>query len=244
MAANPHAKTVLSPIFRLSYPTLITPEQFKDPVTKQAKGDPIYNMEMIYDPVDLETFKVENPESGGWDEIDLRKLGARLAKARWGADFNPAEAVRHGGLGWPFKNGDERAEQKGDKADHLKGKILVRAKALTKINEKPVEGPRLYYVEDGNFQQIVRGSDAAREMATAMFYGGAYCTAELSIVASDFGAKKYITIYINGVVFEQHGERFGTGSLMEKFRGTRGGQTDYDPTAGMSGNDLDSEVPY
>ena len=239
------SRTILTPTFRLSYPTLVVPEKFKDPETGQEKGDPVYNMEMIFDPEDLTKFQVENTDTGEWDLIDVRALGAQLAKQKWHTEeepFNPAEAVKHGGLGWPFKNGDERAKKKGGNADHLKGKTLVRAKALSEINGKP-NAPRLYYTEDGDLKQIVRGSDAAKEQAAAMFYGGAMCSAELSIVASEFATKKYITIYINGVVFDAHGERLGSGSALERFRGVRGGQSNYDPTEGM-GTSLEDEIPF
>jgi hypothetical protein len=237
----------MTPTFRLSYPTLVVPEKFKDPQTGQEKGEPVYNMEMIFDAEQLAAFNAENTDTGEWDLVDVRKVGVMLAKQKWStaeAPFNPAEAVKHGGLGWPFKSGDERAAEKGGKADHLKGKMLVRAKALSQINGKP-NSPRLYYAdpEGGPDKQIVRGSETAKEQAAAMFYGGAYCAAELSVVASEFANKKYITIYINSVVFLEHGERLGSGSAMERFRGTRGGQSDYDPTEGMGG-ELEDEIPF
>lgn len=241
MSKNP-SRTVISPKFRLSYPTLVTPERFTDPETRTEKGDPVYNMEMIFLPDDLDKFRVENTDTGDFDTMDVRKLAVQLAKEKWGSDFKVKEAVQHGGLGWPFKDGDERAEKKGDKADHLRGKVLVRAKALSEINGKP-NAPRLYYMADGKLKQIVRGTDAARQHAESLFYGGAYCTAELSVVASEFASKKYITVYINGVVFEEHGERLGGGSALERFRGVRGGESDYDPTSGMS-DDIDDEIPF
>ncbi len=58
--------------------------------------------------------------------------------------------------------------------------------------------------------------------------------AELSAVAGDAGGNKYVTLYMNSIIFIRHDTKFGGGnSLMDRFEGVKGGASDYDPTTGM-----------
>lgn len=242
MASSNPSITVVSPNFILSYPKLVIPEPFVDQKTKQKKGEPVYAMEMIFDADDLDNFQVENRETGKFDLENIQRVCVRVAREKWGDDFDVKGAVKHGGLSWPIQDGTARADEKGEKGEHYRGKKIIRGKALALINGRP-NSPNLYYEEDG-LKQIVRGTDAATQRAHQLFYGGAICSAELNVVAGDAGGNKYITLYINGVIFEKAGERLGNGqSALEKLRGVKGGQTDYDPTAGMD-DDLDDEIPF
>ena len=62
-------------------------------------------------------------------------------------------------------------------------------------------------------------------------------------MAGTTGDNKYVTFYVNSVVFKKDGERLGGGSHMERLLGVKGGETTYDPTEGMKSN-LDDEIPF
>lgn len=237
---NP-SRVLISPTFRMSYPTLLAPERFKDPNTGKPKGDPMFNMEMIFDPDDIPKFQIET-ESDGWVDADPRKIAKELASEKWGPEFNLKEAVKHGGINWPFKNGNDKAEANPAKNGHLEGKVTIRAKALTLIDGKPKPPPRLYFTQDGKLKQLDRSIEPDMNKAQNMFYGGAYCYAELGLSVNEFAGKKNVTFYINGVGFEDKGERLGGGSALERMKGVRGGSTATDPTEGM--DDLDDGIPF
>ena len=84
------------------------------------------------------------------------------------------------------------------------------------------------------------------KIIAAKFYPGAICRSEINVVANELDEARFLTHYINGVTFLKDGERLGSGSLTERFEGIHGGESAYDPTAGLNGpgTDLDSEIPF
>lgn len=228
--------TVLTEPFILSYPTLLKAEPYME--NGKAKGEPVFSFEAISNIEDLGNWRILDRQT---DEFTRGKVEVRLvqlAKEKWGADFDVVAAVKHGGLSWPFKKGDEKADEKGVKADHYRGKKFFRGKAFEK---KP---PVLRYRDEtGALIRLSRSTDADRERINEMFYGGAICVAEMTAVAGTTGDNKYVTFYFNGLMFMENGDRLGNVSAIERVYGTEGGKSDIDPTEGMK-KDLDDEIPF
>lgn len=240
---NPSVTVVTTP-FILSYPKLLKPEPYKDPKTQQEKGEPYYSFEAISDVDSLDAWNILEKGEDDFTVGNVEKRCVRLAKEKWGDDFDVRAAVQHGGLTWPFKSGDKKADAKGEKAAHYRGKKFWRGKALAEINGSPNE-PTLYFADtDGQLVKLLRGTEQGRQRINELFYGGALCTAELNAVAGEAGDGKYVTLYVNCIIFEEDGERLGSGgSAIERLRGVKGGETNYDPTEGVS-TDLDDEIPF
>lgn len=223
---------LLSPQMRMSYPKLWKPEPFKDPDTGVEKGDPVYSSEFLCPADDLAKFRTWSDDKGEWVYDNLNTFCARLAKKRFGTDFDVQAAIKHGGIQWPVKNGNDRAS-KGDKYKHYAGTYIVRGKALSEINGR-VNSPTLYYMENKERKTIARGTDQGAQLAESMFYGGGWAVVELSAVAGDAGGNKYVTLYMNSLMFTRHDEKLGGGDrLMDRFEGVSGGESNYDPTGGM-----------
>lgn len=240
---NPQVTFITEP-FILSYPKLLKAEPYVDPVTKKAKGEPQYTFEAISALGALGAWDIYSRDS---DDPIKGKVEARLvklAKEKWGDDFDVAGTVKHGGLSWPFKSGDRKADEKGSKAEHYRDTKVWRAKSMASINGSPNE-PSLYDGSNGELIKLRRSTEAGKQRIGELFYGGAICTAELNAVAGMSGDNKYVTFYVNSVVFEREGDRLGGGSRIERARGVHGGETDYDPTKGMDGGEeLDDEIPF
>lgn len=226
---------VITPVVRLSYPKLVTPEPYKD-ASGNAKGDPVYTAELLVPNDDMDKFNIFNEETEDWEHANFAKICADVAKETF-PDVNLKETVAANIISWPIKNGDAKYEEKGEKAEHYAGHKIIRVKALTKIKERS-NAPRLYYSENGERKMIARGSDTDMQKAEQLFYGGAYVFAELSVVAGK-SPNKYVTCYVNSVRFHKDGPRFGGTSLMDRFEGVVGGQSDVNPTEG-----LDDEIPF
>ena len=241
MANDNPSVTVITQPFILSYPKLFKPEPYME--DGKAKGDPKYSFEAISDLDELLTWQILDKDANEFIDGGVEKRLVALAREKWGADFDVKAAVMHGGLSWPFKSGDKKFEEKGSTAEHYKGKKFWRAAALAEINGSP-NAPALY-CDDGKAKavKLLRGTEAGKARIAELFYGGAICIAELNAVAGTAGDNKYVTFYVNSVVFKKDGERLGGGSHMERLLGVKGGETDYDPTQGMSG-DLEDEIPF
>lgn len=240
---NPSVTFITEP-FILSYPKLLKAEPYIDPNTKQVKGDPVFSFEAISALSALAAWDILNKVE---DEFAKGKVEVRLvalAKEKWGADFDVKAAVQHGGLTWPFKSGNAKADEKGAKAEHYRGTKFWRAKALAEINGSPNE-PSLYDGSGGELIKLMRSTEAGKQRINELFYGGAICTAELNAVAGVTGENKYVTFYVNSVVFERDGDRLGGGSRIEKMRGVKGGESPVDPSEGMQNKDtLEDEIPF
>ena len=201
---NPSVTFVTAP-FILSYPKLFKPEPYME--NGKPKGDPVYSFEAISTPESLLEWNILDREKDVFTPDSVEKRLVALAREKWGADFSVKDAVKHGGLTWPFKSGDAKADEKGSKADHYRGKKFWRAKALAEIGGNPNE-PTLYFAEkDGSLTKLSKGTEQGRQRISEMFYGGAICTADINAVAGTTGDKKYVTFYVNCVVFERDGER-------------------------------------
>lgn len=244
MADKPKTTSVtfITAPFILSYPKLMKAEPYME--NGKPKGEPYYGFEGISVINSLEEWREVNRETGEFDLVHVEKRLVKLAKERFGSDFDVVAAVMHKGLSWPFKSGDKKADEKGDKAEHYRGKKFWRAKALAEIAGNP-NSPDLWVNEGGNISRLVRGTTQGDQAAQQRFYGGAVCTAELNAVAGETAQGRYVTFYVNAIVFQEDGDRLGSGSAIERMYGVKGGQTAYNPTEGMDPNlGDDDEIPF
>lgn len=231
---------VITAPFIISFPNLLVAKPYME--NGKPKGDPQYTFEGISELATLADWQQVNKDTGEFDVINVEKRLVALAKEQWGEDFSVKDSVKHGGLSWPFKSGDKKADEKGEKGEHYRGKKFWRAKALAEINGTP-NSPDLWVAVDGSIERLVRGTTAGDQRITQLFYGGAVCTAELGAVAGETAQGKYVTLYANAVVFQEDGPRLGGGSNIERMYGVKGGQSAIDPTKGMN-KDLDDEIPF
>ena len=243
MATNKNPSvTVITEPFILSYPKLLKAEPYME--NGKPKGDPVFSFEAISALDALAAWDIYSKDS---DDPTKGKIEVRLvalAKEKWGDDFDVKAAVAHGGLSWPFKSGNAKADEKGAKADHYRDTKFWRAKALAEINGSPNE-PSLYDGRNGELIKLRRSTEAGKQQINELFYGGAICTAELNAVAGTTGDNKYVTFYVNSIVFERDGDRLGGGSKIERARGVQGGQSSVDPSEGMKNPDeLEDEIPF
>lgn len=229
-------RILITPEFRMSYPKLIVAEQYIDQKTKKPKGDPKHSLQMIFPNDDLDKFKVFNEDAGEFEDVDIRKVCVQVAKEEW-PDIDVKEACKHGGMKWPIKNGDTLAaelEARKKTGDHYKGCSVITPTASQEF------APSLYVNEGGKRKQLVRGIDADERKGKQLFdTGGNYAYGEVTVKAYEVDEKKFIKFYINAVVFLRAGERLGGTSLMDRFEGTMGGESEVDPTEG-----LDDEIPF
>ncbi len=241
MSENPSVTVITEP-FILSYPKLLEPVPYME--NGKPTGEPMFSFEAISALDALAAWDILDKEK---DKLDKGKVEVRLvalAKEKWGDDFDVKAAVQEERLSWPFKPGNKKADEKGAKADHYRETKFWRAKALAEINGSPNE-PSLYDGRGGELVKLLRSTKAGKQRINDLFYGGAICTAELNAVAGTSGKNKYVTFYVNSIVFERDGDRLGGASQIERLRGVKGGDTDYDPSKGMKGgDDLTDEIPF
>lgn len=230
----PASRIVMTPEFRFSFPTLVKPEKFRDSQTRQEKGDPMYSTSMLYEPDSLAKFEAFDEDVQALHEVDIAQVCAAVARAEWPGINLKEEFSAAPGKNWPIRDGDAIADNSKKGMDAYRGMKVINAKSK---EEYP---PNLYYVEKGELKQLNRLIESDMVRAAQVFVGGFYGRAELKCTATKMGTNKYITFYIQNVIYTRPGERFGGESLLGKarFGGVDGGQSDHDPTEGM-----DSEIP-
>lgn len=229
--ADSAQRRIVTPLARLSFPTVIEPRASKlNPDKKQ------YSAELLIDPENLKNFKLVTDD--GMVVVDIRNLCAEIAREEWGSDFDVETKKKvkpaDGGLGWPLKDGNAYAakrEADGKNGDAYKGQVYIR----TKGSEKVAPVLKTYVPSDRRFQILERGSDM--DMIREVFQAGNYVLAELTAKAVETPAKdKFVTFYLNGVLYVKKGERLGTGgsALDDQYvDDLMGGITDFDPTDGL-----------
>lgn len=232
--ANKSASLLLrTPVVRMSYPNLLTPKKFKDPKSGR-EGNPMYNFEMIMTPENLDEFKVLR-DDGNWEDINVSHAMAEVAKKEWpGIDLK--EAVGNKSLRWPLKDGNQKKaerEANGKKGDVYEDMKIIPVKATEKWP------PQLYVVEGGKFRELSRSDEKDRAKIEQVFVAGFYVKANVNVTTAFLNEIKYVTFYVNAVMFIREGERIGGMTAEQRFGGIEGGESDYDPTEG-----LDDEIPF
>jgi len=229
------SRVLITPTFRMSFPNLLEPRPYMQ--NGKPKGDPTYNTEMLFEPDDLTKFRLYDEESGELAEVDIRKVLVDVAKEKWDG-INVKEAVAAKDLRWPIKKGSDihakklKAGKKG--TEYYEGMEVLNAKTG---QDYP---PTLKYKDKNTWVTVARELDTSMSKAKGLFVGGNYGYAEVSLRAIEVDGEKHITFYLNQVRFVKQGDRIGGGgSLMDRFDGIDGGETDYDPT-----KDMDDEIPF
>lgn len=153
----------------------------------------------------------------GPDFDTLKTAAVGVAKAKW-----PNRDLKE--LRFPFKGGDTMAAKsasRGKDGDFYKGKIVLSASSKFKPG-----------VVDANKQDI---------LDTSKVYSGCWGYAELNFVAYDgvSGGQDGVKAYVNFVMKSRDDDRIAGRDAKSVFAGIQGGQTDYDPSAG-----LDDEIAF
>ena len=208
----------------MNFPKLIVAEKPK----VKGQANPIFSMGMILDQDAIGKFKQAN-EDGTFKDVSIVAVCQDLTKRKWPGQ-KPADTFRNmkGGTNWPIRKGDDMiaAEQKKDKPkklDYLAGKYQIGIKALENYP------PRLCYRDSGKLVTLDRTVEADLKKAKKLFgTGGSYAIAELSVVAQETQMGNFLTFYMNTVVFKKEGERLGGSSLMDRFDGIDGGDSDHE----------------
>lgn len=229
--------SLITPEFRLSFVNLVVPKPYME--NGKPRGEPYFSLEMLFDPEDMKSFKRWDEDAQALVDVDVTRICVEAAKIAW-PGINVQEEFKVG-KNWPIHDGDTHADQKeaaGKKnVDHYRGIKMIKAKTSQEIP------PRLYIMENGKRTQLAQTIEVDANRAKQLFAGGNYAYAELSCAGVVSGNNKYITFYVNSVVFTREGDRLGGSSLMDRFEGYKSQTTDYDPTDGMDG-DLDDEIPF
>ncbi len=214
---------LITPLFRMNFPKLLVAEKPK----VKGQANPIFSMGTIFDQESLAKFKQAN-EDGTFKDVSIVDVCKDLTVRKWPGQ-KPADIFRNmkGGTNWPIRKGDDMiaAEQKKDKPrkmDYMQGKYLINVKALENYP------PRLAYRDAGKLVTLDRSVEADLKKATKLFSGGSYAIAELSVVAQETQMGNFLTFYMNTVVFKKEGERLGGSSLMDRFDGIDGGDSDHE----------------
>lgn len=236
---------VYAPVFRGSFPSLITPRAYTDPTTKKVRGAPKFRLEMIFKDEDMGKFKVRNEENEIIPNQKLTSILMSLCDKKWhGQDVKEVFPLNKKGWpsGWPIKTGDKIAKLREDSkknGDHYKGMQVVTA---TASNEYP---PRLLYLSTGG-KPVELDRDNEEDAARIKEFfgnGGHYYVGELNIVAQETEQGNFLTVYMNAICFVRKGQKLGGGSVAERFDGIYGGESDmYDPTE--EDFNMDEEAPF
>lgn len=246
--ANQKKKSInmLSPKVRLSYPKLVVAEFFKDPNTGAVADKATFTTELLCPDDEIAKFRTwdESEAEGKWVYNHIHNFCKEAALDHFGPDFDVNETIKHGGISWPVQSSGkyitDRIARSGGRLDeeklaHYDGHFIVKAKALAEINGRAYSPTLSYYNEAG--ERVTLKDTTSKDgisFAESKFYGGAWAVLELSAVAGAVGQNKYVTLYINHVIFISDDEKFGGGPrLADRFEGIAGGASDYDPTQGM-----------
>lgn len=239
--------TVRTPVVRLSYANLVEPRQYKE--NGKPKGNPTYNCELLI-PVDKAniSFELRNDE-GGWDSIeDFKEFLMSVSREEWGSDFDVNGAVKHGGMKWPVQSGDKIIEKK-EKKTGKKAKNMSQYEGVRVLRVKSVEQwpPRLYVRSQEGIVLLDRDKEEDMKKAKKLFQSGNYGILSLNLKCNEVDGRKFLTFYINDVLYDSKGGALGGADGNQVFAGYEGGESDTDPTQGMDedpSEGLDDEIPF
>lgn len=258
MAKNP-TRSLVTPEFRFSYPSLILPRPFTDPKTGKPTGKEAYQVEALFPEASLSAFKMYDEAQNKYIDVSLPHVLVQLAQEAWPSMVFPEGHPSAGqpmsvkqlfevqlNKGWPIQRGEAvkrkretnaKAKGKGFNGDHYDGQIVISLHSNKADNVQP---PVLSRVTGAKtFKVLERVNDVDMGQAKLLFQGGNYGFATISIVAQVVSGVHFLTPYLNGIRYTREGKKFGGQSEMDRFDGINGGASAHNPTAGM-----DEEIPY
>lgn len=226
-------RVLLTCVGRMSHPHLVTPRPYME--NGVQKGDPRYSTSLIIEPADLASFRVLNVEAERLDVCDFKKVVPEMFMETWPDVLTSPQkiidAAELGGLKWPIGSGDKEAQKPANKKfeEAFLGKKVIRAHS----NED--YPPTLRCVEGGKRVTLQPEIAADAAKIKRLFKAGNYADMEVNAKTSQVDGRMYLTLYLNSICFIKPGESIGRGgvSLMD-MAGVQGGQSDHDPTAGLS----------
>lgn len=185
MADKAQTKKLTTGIFRVSFPHV-----FKSQTT--PNGDQKYSVVMLFDKKNREDIK------------KLEDLAKSAAYEKWGEDAVKNKKIK---LSWPFRDGEEKAEQ----YDGYEG--MVFANASSKNKPKVVDRAVEPIVDEGEF------------------YPGCYARAAINAYAWEWKGKKGVSFGLINLQKVKDGEKFGFSSKPEDdFESIEGDDEDYGNT--------------
>ena len=229
------SRQLRTPPVRLSYAHLIEPRQYKE--NGKPKGDPTFNTELILEADALEKFELLDEEREWTNVPNLAQLLAEVAKDEWGSDLDIEGAVKHGGMKWPIIDGNAKIRKKeegGKKAsnmDQYRDRKVIRAKSSQKWP------PRLHVHQGGEWKKLDRDNEDDMKEAKKLFTSGNYVVAILNLTPNEVDNRKYLTFYINDLMFYKKGDSLGGVDSATIFSGYEGGESNFDPSEGL-GDDV------
>lgn len=219
------SRIVRTPQVRLSFPNLLTPRGYKDP-TKGITGEPNYSSDFLMEPADLDKFQVMVGDK--FETKNLKVILAEAARERWGADYNLGEAIKHGGLKWPIKDGNAIAEKR--KAQDKKHSDITAGKVVISAKSKVEYAPQLFVLDAGKAVELDRTKD--KDRINKLFVGGMYVVAGLRLKPNETPQGRFLNLYLNSVLYVKPGERIGGIDAATMFADIEGGEAPFDPTVG------------
>lgn len=237
--------SVVTPVVRLTYSrNLIVPAAYKE--NGVEKGPPKHSCELSFAKDALSTFQYIDDE-GAFQTASLNSLCLRAAMAKFQMSQDDLlAAIKHGGIRWPVKDGDKQNERRVNKnqqpREHYAGTYFINPKSNATDQEgnkqppptlfKPVRG------EDGKptGKRLDLDDENDRKDAEGLFLPGNFVKGRVSLVAggTEEANNRYITMYLNSLIFVRTGPRIQYGMSAEAtFGGIDGGEFEIDPTEGM-----------
>lgn len=217
---------VMTPELRMSYPNLVTPRGYENPVTRQ-KGTPEYSVEGLIPTDKLGEFVITK-NNVAVSKVDIRQYIMQLTQEKW-PGINVQENLTNKMLRWPIASGDAKAEEReraGKDGKAYKGHYILRMKSPEK------NPPHLHTEMNGRVVELSRGNAGDMAIANEKFTGGNYAQFIISLAASEVNNIKYVTVYVNRVAFSRPGEKLGgfdASASFSVFQGITGGQSSANP---------------
>lgn len=232
-------RQLLSPLIRFSYPNLIKPKKALDENGKPT-GDPIFSITMLIPKSDISKFLMTVEGKEGFQEVTLPTILQEVAKEEWPSEtmeslFPQSKKHAFKRVGWPLIDGDLLAkalQAKGKTGAGVEANVGHYVMALKSKQEFP---PKISHRVSGKLVRFDRDNEGDMRTAGGLFVGGNYGRIEFKVGAALVNERNYLTGYINNVLFAKEGEKFGGESMMDRFAGLDGGESDFDPTEGNSG---------
>lgn len=179
-------KSMVTPVFRVSYPAVFTAQNAKGETDEKKKK---FGVTMLFDMTNADVVK---------GVAEMKAFAMEYGKEAWGQDTSKWPVIKH-----PlFRKGDEPAKREADgtwKSGF--GPNVVFCKASLRL-----------FKTDGTQRMPpgLVGPDNKPLIDPNDFYGGCFARAKISAGAYDFAGSQGISFYLMSLRKERDGERFAS----------------------------------